>query len=167
MHSEQARIEQVVASGAGEHEMTGVIKWFDVSRGYGFVTTDSGEDAMLLMKVARSCGKMTLPEHASISFRAVKRPEGWIVTHIHDVDPQAVSAALDAADGQWRYGTVKWFNRLRGFGFIVDPELDEDVFVHIEAVRRSGIAGLFPAMEVEYRRDFNGRAYSVREARSC
>jgi CspA family cold shock protein len=47
-------------------------------------------------------------------------------------------------------GTVKWFNAIKGFGFIQPEGGGKDVFVHISAVQRAGMEGLDEGQRVEY-----------------
>lgn len=47
-------------------------------------------------------------------------------------------------------GTVKWFNPVKGFGFIEPEDGSKDAFVHISAVQRAGLSGLREGQKVEY-----------------
>jgi len=47
-------------------------------------------------------------------------------------------------------GTVKWFNEKKGFGFIVDPEVGSDVFVHFSVIQADGFKTLNEGETVEY-----------------
>ena len=47
-------------------------------------------------------------------------------------------------------GTVKWFNTTKGYGFIAPDGGTKDVFVHISAVKESGISKLFDNDRVEF-----------------
>ncbi len=47
-------------------------------------------------------------------------------------------------------GTVKWFNTVKGYGFIQPDDGGADAFVHISAVQRSGLEGLNEGQKVEY-----------------
>ena len=47
-------------------------------------------------------------------------------------------------------GTVKWFNDKKGFGFIVDPNVPGDIFVHFSAIQGDGYKKLNEGDEVEY-----------------
>lgn len=52
-------------------------------------------------------------------------------------------------------GTVKWFNPTKGFGFIEPEQGGSDVFVHISAVERAGIANLAEGQRVSYELETN------------
>ncbi|MGH8048105.1 MAG: cold-shock protein [Chthoniobacterales bacterium] len=47
-------------------------------------------------------------------------------------------------------GTVKWFNDKKGFGFLIDPEVPGDIFVHFSAIQTKGFRTLKEGEEVEY-----------------
>ena len=47
-------------------------------------------------------------------------------------------------------GTVKWFNPMKGYGFIQPNDGSQDAFVHISAVEQAGLTGLTEGQKVEY-----------------
>jgi cold shock protein len=47
-------------------------------------------------------------------------------------------------------GTVKWFNSMKGYGFIQPDDGSKDVFVHISAVESAGMRGLAEGQKVSY-----------------
>ena len=148
----------------------GTVKWFDPVRGYGFMVPLSGEgsDVLVHFTVVRQTGRRTLPEGATITCTVVARdrgrqartitaidlstaigpdPETAAARAADRVDPQAMMAAAGAVEDVM----VKWFNRLKGYGFVVRPGSAEDIFIHMETVRRAGLVELIPGQSLRVR----------------
>lgn len=138
------------------------VKWYNPDKGFGFVTlTDGSGDAFLHAKVVERGGHGTLPPGATLEVRAGAGPKGAQVTEIVSVDsstalqepprrPRPERSAYPAADQSTveQYGTVKWYNAAKGFGFIGPDGGEKDVFVHASALERSGIVGLAEGQRV-------------------
>ena len=140
-------------------EIVGRVKWFDISKGYGFIVPDSGEaDVLIHVTVLRRDGFSTLREGGRVVAEAQRRERGLQVFRVLSIaEPDPSSAAqLPAARtraqassvGGFEIVIVKWFNRARGFGFLTRGEGTEDIFVHMETLRRFGIAELRPGQFV-------------------
>lgn len=136
-------------------ELAGHIKWFDVSKGYGFVVPDEGGgDILLHVTVLRRDGFQTAYEGARIVCEAQTRVKGMQVFRVLSMDestavhpaqtPPARTRVQVAPTGGFEIVIVKWFNRIRGFGFLTRGEGTEDIFVHMETLRRFGIAEIKP-----------------------
>ena len=140
-------------------EIAGAIKWFDVSKGYGFIVPDSGQgDVLLHVTTLRRSGFQTAHEGARVVCEAQRGPKGLQVFRVVSVDettaihPSQSSAGRTHVQvtpvGGYEIAIVKWFNRVKGFGFLTRGEGTEDIFLHMETVRRFGLAELKPGDSV-------------------
>jgi len=146
-----------------EQAFSGRVKWFDATRGFGFVVDDAFDgDILIHFSVLKEHGRRSLPEGATIAGFAAHQQRGFQARIISSIDlstalpnaPQAAhggavrsdrSALADEA-GEYEPVEVKWFNRVKGYGFLVranSPDADpENIFVHMETVRQAGLADL-------------------------
>ena len=140
-------------------EISGVIKWFDASKGYGFIVPDNGAaDVLLHVTVLRRDGYQTAYEGARLVCEAVQRAKGYQAFRIISMDestaihpaqlPPARTHVTVAPTSGLERAQVKWFNRLRGFGFLTRGEGTPDIFVHMETLRRFGMTELRPGQVV-------------------
>lgn len=134
----------------------GVVKWFDPVKGFGFVVADSGgADILLHVNVLRNFGQSSVADGARITLYAHSTGRGVQATSIVSIQPPegAHSVALDdiagldreaVANAPLQPARVKWFDTAKGFGFANVFGKREDVFLHVEVLRQSGLSDLQP-----------------------
>lgn len=150
--------------------ITGRVKWFDATRGFGFLVSDEVDgDVLLHFSVLREHGRRSVPEGAIIECVPVRVERGLQAKKVLSIDtsaalpqhPRSSMPAGERADrkaladsaGAFEPVEVKWFNRVRGYGFVKRPDESggEDVFVHMETVRISHLPEIQPGQMLEAR----------------
>ena len=136
--------------------VSGLVKWFDQSKGFGFVVAETGGvDILLHANVLRNFGQSSVADGAKVEIlvqdttrglQAVEvfsiKPPDWgnlpLLADFENIDPELMKAAvLEPA-------RVKWFDKGKGFGFVTIFDRPEDVFLHIEVLRQFGLSDLAP-----------------------
>jgi CspA family cold shock protein len=146
-------------------KLTGTMKWFDATRGFGFLVSEQVKgDVLIHFSVLKEHDRRSLPEGAVVECLAVEQERGLQARKVLSIDlseaimpdaPRATASAADRIDpsalldeaGAFERVRVKWFNRLKGYGFLNrdgEGDEEEDIFVHMETVRRGGLADLVP-----------------------
>ena len=140
--------------------VSGRVKWFDASKGFGFILPDAGgPDILLHANVLRAFGQSAVGDGALIVVAVAETPRGLQAVEVMSIETPAMVispemeelAHLDPADVArlaLQPARIKWFDRARGFGFANVFGSSEDVFVHIEVLRRSGFAEVQPGEAV-------------------
>ncbi len=135
----------------------GHVKWYDAVKGYGFVVPDDGgPDIMVHASCVRAFGKMALTEGARVRLLAshgqrglnaqeileIEEPEGEVSDDFSETARPTEFLGPDVEVGPLVPARVKWFDKQKGFGFVNIFGRSEDVFVHMETVRRCGFQDL-------------------------
>lgn len=136
--------------------VTGQVKWFDPGKGFGFVVSDEGgPDILLHANVLRNFGQSSVADSAGIEILVQETTRGIQATEVLSIAPPDLGAGTVLEDLQFADpgeiedtpllpARVKWFDKSKGFGFANVYGSSDDVFVHIEVLRRSGLADLQP-----------------------
>lgn len=143
--------------------VNGTVKWFDPVKGFGFVVAENGgPDILLHANVLRNFGQSSVADGALIQIDVQKTERGVQAVEVLQVTPPAygdvaILADFESVDPEEMRAAileparVKWFDKAKGFGFANVFGKNEDVFVHIEVLRRSGLADLQPGEAVGLR----------------
>jgi len=132
------------------HQITATVKWFNPTKGFGFVQpSDGSADAFLHISVIERSGHRSLPEGATIICDLSSGQKGPQVAELHSVESMPEAAPLsDQGDGTEVEGTVKFYNAEKGFGFIVPDDGGKDVFISARVLERAGMQNLGPDQRV-------------------
>ena len=138
-----------------EH-VQGKVKWFDPSKGFGFVISDDGgPDILLHANVLRNFGQSSIADGARVQIAVQETPRGAQAVQVYEIAPPTEAHTVPLSDFEQmdpevlrdaplEPARVKWFDKAKGFGFANVFGRPEDVFIHIEVLRRSGLAELQP-----------------------
>jgi len=181
-----APIEPAVAESGEMEAITGRVKWFDATRGFGFVVSEAIDgDILLHFSVLREHGRRSVPEGALIECIPVRLDRGLQAKRVLSIDlssalPQQPRSAMSSAEradrkalsdaaGEFEPVEVKWFNRVRGYGFVRREQdgSDEDVFVHMETVRQAHLGELQPGQKLHARIASGGKGLTAVELKDA
>lgn len=142
---------QVVGTGKG------VVKFFNAQKGFGFIQQETGgEDVFVHISAVERAGLEGLAEGQQLEFNLVDRggkisaQDLQVVGDVVAVAPRAPAAPQRELTGERVTGTVKFFNAMKGFGFLVRDDGQPDAFVHISAVERSGLTAINEGERFEF-----------------
>jgi len=141
----------------------GRVKWFDPTKGFGFVVADEGgPDILLHANVLRNFGQSSVADNAEIEIQVQQTERGMQAIEVLGIVPPTATESVGLADlaemdpeeiakAPVEPARVKWFDKAKGFGFANVFGLPDDVFVHIEVLRKSGLADLQPGEAIGLR----------------
>ena len=141
-----------------QRDVSAVVKWYNPTKGFGFVQLDGSPDAFLHVSVVEQSGVRDLTEGARVVCDISEGRKGPQVAVIHRVDstgapPRGARPERDDfddfdGDGAMVEGRVKFFNADKGFGFVSPDDGGKDVYISVRTLQRTGVAGLEPNQRV-------------------
>lgn len=143
--------------------VAGQVKWFDPAKGFGFVIPDEGgPDILLHANVLRNFGQSSVADGSRIKLHAQRTARGEQAVEVIEIEPPEddglapledipAETAMQIESLAMQPARVKWFDKGKGFGFANIFGFQEDIFIHIEVLRRSGLADLQPGEAVALR----------------
>lgn len=146
-----------------EFTLYGTVKWFDPAKGFGFIVAEGqASDVLLHANVLRNFGQSSVSDGAGIEVVAQQTERGIQAVEILRIDPPGADSESGLADIDgmseseikaidMEPARIKWFDKVKGFGFANTFGNSDDIFVHIEVLRRSGLADLLPGEAVAIR----------------
>lgn len=157
---------------------TGKVKWFNATKGYGFITLDSGGDAFCHASALQAAGHSEVPQGATVVCDLADGQRGLQVVNVHSVDLSTAEAPSrgprrdfgggggdrfggDRFGGRGHFrdsgpsgpmveGKIKFFNDQKGFGFVMPDNGSGDIYLHASALRRSGVQSVEPDQRIRY-----------------
>lgn len=146
-----------------DYVMSGTVKWFDPGKGFGFILAqDGGPDILLHANVLRNFGQSSVADGTGIEVMVSSTTRGLQAAQVLSIEQGSEQSASGLADfaefdaeeiaaAPIEPARVKWFDKVKGFGFANVFGDNADVFVHIEVLRMSGLDDLLPGEAIALR----------------
>lgn len=147
----------------------GKVKWFNATKGYGFITLDNGGDAFCHASALQATGHSDVPPGTTIICDLADSARGLQVVSVHSVDTSTAEAPSrgprgdrfggggggyhhrdNGPSGPMVEGKIKFFNDQKGFGFVMPDNGSGDIYLHASALRRSGVQAVEPDQRIRY-----------------
>src|SRR5258708_35051170 len=148
----------------------GKVKWFNATKGYGFITLDNGGDAFCHASALQATGHSDVQPGTTIVCDLADSPRGMQVVSVHSVDTSTAEAPSrgprrdgfgggggggfhhrdGGPSGPMVEGKIKFFNDQKGFGFVMPDSGNGDIYLHASALRRSGVQAVEPDQRIRY-----------------
>jgi cold shock protein len=147
----------------------GKVKWFNGTKGYGFITLDNGGDAFCHASALQAAGHSDVQPGTSIVCDLADSARGMQVVTVHSVDTSTAEAPSrgprrdgfggggggfhhrdNGPSGPMVEGKIKFFNDQKGFGFVMPDSGNGDIYLHASALRRSGVQAVEPDQRIRF-----------------
>ena len=146
----------------------GKVKWFNATKGYGFITLDNGGDAFCHASALQATGHSDVQPGTTIICDLADSQRGLQVVTVHSVDTSTAEAPSrgprrdfgggggfhhhrdSGPSGPMVEGKIKFFNDQKGFGFVMPDNGSGDIYLHASALRRSGVQAVEPDQRIRY-----------------
>lgn len=159
-------------SAAAAKPLEAQVKWFNASKGFGFVKVTDGTEAYLSLRVLEAAGSRSVAEGARLKVTLEETRKGHQVAQVlqikEELHPPTQASAAETSlirPREEAAGTVKWYNREKGFGFIAPETGGKDVFVHASALSRSGLSALVEGQKVVFEQGQGKKGTEVQSVR--
>ena len=145
-----------------QKRVLGIVKWFDPVKGFGFVVSeDAGADILLHVNVLRNFGQSSVADGSRVDLLVQETERGVQASEVVSIEPPegAFSTLNDITEmdedeiarSPMLAARIKWFDKAKGFGFANVFGRSEDVFVHMDVLRQSGLSDLAPGEAIAMR----------------
>ncbi|MBN9564534.1 MAG: CspA family cold shock protein [Alphaproteobacteria bacterium] len=137
-----------VKSTDGNQIQSGIVKWYSYKKGYGFITsTDCQNDILIHFSALDAANIRNLRPGDKLQFETNETPSGLQVKRV--IAFEDGNNTTHNAQTFNIIGKLKWFNRVKGFGFVVPEDGTEEIFIHATIFQRANLLGILPGTKLE------------------